>query len=161
MKKIASFTIDHIKLQPGIYVSRKDHIGADTITTFDLRMTSPNEEPVMNTAELHTIEHLGATFLRNHETWKSSVLYFGPMGCRTGFYFLLRDTVSKQEALELVRESFRFIADFGGEIPGSKRWECGNYLEHDLPGAKAVAADMLEVLNDWNAERMQYAVRSK
>ena len=156
MEKITSFTIDHIRLQPGLYVSRKDAVGSETVTTFDLRLTSPNEEPVMNTAEVHTIEHLGATFLRNHPEYKDKTIYFGPMGCRTGFYLLLRDAVSRAEALGLVRDSMRFIADFSGEIPGSRRWECGNYREHDLAAAKAVAEDMLDVLKDWNEEKMQY-----
>ena len=156
MDKITSFTIDHIKLQPGLYVSRKDKVGAETVTTFDLRLTKPNDEPVMNTAEVHTIEHLAATYLRNEPVWKDKVLYFGPMGCRTGFYLLLRSDVSHADALALVKESFRFIADFEGEIPGSRRWECGNYLEHDLPGAKAVAEDMLRVLESWTEEKMYY-----
>ena len=156
MKQIASFTIDHDLLEKGMYVSRID----GDVITYDIRMKKPNQGDYLSGGALHTFEHLFATYASNSR-YSQDVVYVGPMGCRTGFYFLLRDTVSKQEALELVRESFRFIADFGGEIPGSKRWECGNYLEHDLPGAKAVAADMLEVLNDWNAERMQYAVRSK
>ena len=156
MEKIASFTIDHIKLLPGLYVSRKDHIGAETVTTFDIRMTKPNGEPVMNTAEVHTIEHLAATFLRNHPQYGDKTVYFGPMGCRTGFYLLLRDVVSREQALELVRESFRFVRDFEGVIPGSQRWECGNYREHDLPGAKAVAEDMLRVLDGWTAGKMDY-----
>ena len=110
MEKIASFTIDHIKLQPGIYVSRKDTVGAETLTTFDLRMTSPNEEPVMNTAEMHTIEHLAATYLRNHPTWKEKVIYFGPMGCRTGCYFLTRD-LDNATVLSIIKAAFQFIAD--------------------------------------------------
>ena len=119
MEKITSFTINHILLQPGVYVSRKDLAGETTVTTFDIRMTSPNEEPVMNTAEVHTIEHLGATFLRNHETWKSSVLYFGPMGCRTGFYLLLTGDHSSEEILPLMIEMFEFIRDYKGEVPGA------------------------------------------
>ena len=134
MEKIASFTIDHIKLQPGVYVSRKDHIGAEVITTFDLRMTSPNEEPVMNTAEVHTIEHLGATFLRNHPLYKDKTIYFGPMGCRTGFYLLMLDT-TLDEVKPIVKECFEKCLEMT-EIPGSKRQECGNYLDHDLEGAK-------------------------
>ena len=158
MERIASFSVDHTKLEPGVYVSRSD---ADektdcVTTTFDLRMTAPNREPVMDTAAVHAIEHLGATFLRNDAEWKDRVIYFGPMGCRTGFYLLVRDTMSHGDTLALVQESFRFIRDFEGEIPGSKRWECGNYLEHDLPGARTVAADMLAVLKDWNEGRMQY-----
>ena len=146
MEKITSFTIDHIKLQPGLYVSRKDKVGAETVTTFDLRLTKPNDEPVMNTAEVHTIEHLAATYLRNDPDWKDRVLYFGPMGCRTGFYLILRDAVSHQQAIDLVKAAFAFAADFEGEIPGAKRIECGNFQEHDLPGAKREAAAYLRVL---------------
>ena len=156
MDKIASFTVNHLKLLPGVYVSRRDTAGDARITTFDIRMTRPNHEPVMNTAEIHTIEHLGATFLRNHKVYKDRVLYFGPMGCRTGFYFLLRDNVSRLNALHLVQESFAFIRDFEGEIPGSRREECGNYKEHDLKGAKETAVDMLGVLKDWTPEKMEY-----
>lgn len=112
MEKIASFTIDHLRLLPGLYVSRKDKIGGETVTTFDLRITQPNAEPVMNTAEVHTIEHLGATFLRNDEQWKDRVIYFGPMGCRTGFYLLLAGDLTSRDALPLVRSCFRFIRDY-------------------------------------------------
>ena len=156
MEKIASFTIDHIKLKPGIYVSRKDHVGDSVITTFDLRMTSPNDEPVMNTAEVHTIEHLGATFLRNHEEWKDKTVYFGPMGCRTGFYFLVRDSISPEKAINIVYDAFCFIADFDGTIPGSERKECGNYVAHDLVAAKKYAKDMLPILRDWTVEKLVY-----
>ena len=117
--KIASFTVDHIKLQPGIYVSRKDTVGQEVITTFDLRMTSPNEEPVMNTAEMHTIEHLGATFLRNHPVYKDKTIYFGPMGCRTGFYMLLAGDYTSKDVVGLVTELFEFVRDFKGEVPGA------------------------------------------
>lgn len=117
MEKIASFTIDHIKLQPGVYVSRKDHVGSEVITTFDLRMTSPNEEPVMNTAEMHTIEHLAATFLRNHKEFGSKTVYFGPMGCRTGFYLLLAGDYESRDIVELMIEMFTFIRDFHEEVP--------------------------------------------
>ena len=119
MEKIASFTIDHIKLQPGIYVSRKDQIGQEVVTTFDLRMTSPNEEPVMNTAEVHTIEHLGATYLRNKEEIRDKVIYFGPMGCRTGFYLLLAGDYASKDIVALVTEMFEFIRDYRGEVPGA------------------------------------------
>lgn len=135
MKKIASFTIDHIKLQPGIYVSRKDSIGNETVTTFDIRMTSPNEEPVMNTAEVHTIEHLGATFLRNHDVYGSKTIYFGPMGCRTGFYLLLAGNYDSKEIVDLCKEMFAFIADFEGDVPGASAKDCGNYLDMNLPMA--------------------------
>ena len=114
MNKITSFTIDHIRLMPGIYVSRKDTVSGAVITTFDIRMTSPNDEPVMNTAEVHTIEHLGATFLRNHETWKDRVIYFGPMGCRTGFYLLLAGDYDSADIVPLMKEMFSFIAGWEG-----------------------------------------------
>ena len=132
MEKITSFTIDHIRLQPGLYVSRKDAVGSEAVTTFDLRLTSPNEEPVMNTAEVHTIEHLAATFLRNDPAWKDRVLYFGPMGCRTGFYLLLSGDLSSQDVLPLVTDCFRFIRDYRGEVPGASPRDCGNYLDMNL-----------------------------
>lgn len=135
MEKITSFTIDHIKLKPGLYVSRKDQVGAETVTTFDLRLTSPNDEPVMNTAEVHTIEHLAATYLRNAEGWKEKVLYFGPMGCRTGFYLLLAGDYNSEDVVGLVRDCFRFIRDFRGEVPGASAKDCGNYLDMNLPMA--------------------------
>ena len=139
MEKIASFTIDHIKLKPGVYVSRKDHVGAETITTFDLRMTSPNDEPVMNTAEVHTIEHLGATFLRNHPVFGSKTVYFGPMGCRTGFYLLLAGDYESKDIVDLVKEMFVFIRDFKGEVPGASPKDCGNYLDMNLGMANYLA----------------------
>ena len=144
MEKIASFTIDHIKLQPGVYVSRKDTVGTATITTFDLRMTSPNEEPVMNTAEVHTIEHLGATFLRNHPTYKDKTIYFGPMGCRTGFYLLLAGDLSSREIVPLIVEMFEFIRDFKDEVPGASPKDCGNYLDMNLPMANFLAKKYLD-----------------
>lgn len=157
MEKIASFTIDHIKLQPGVYVSRKDHIGAETITTFDLRMTSPNEEPVMNTAELHTIEHLAATYLRNDPQWKDKVIYFGPMGCRTGCYLLLAGDWESGDILPLVTKTFEFIRDFEGEIPGASARDCGNYLDQNLGMAKYLANRYLTgVLYDCRPERLAY-----
>ena len=144
MEKITSFTIDHIKLQPGVYVSRKDPVGGEIITTFDLRMTSPNEEPVMNTAEMHTIEHLAATFLRNHEDFGSKIIYFGPMGCRTGFYLLLAGDYESKDIVELMKELFAFIADFEGDVPGASAKDCGNYLDMNLPMAKYLAKKYLE-----------------
>ena len=135
MEKITSFTIDHIKLEPGLYVSRKDRVGSETVTTFDLRITNPNEEPVMNTAEIHTMEHLGASYLRNNRQWKDRVLYFGPMGCRTGFYLLLAGDLSSRDVLELVLDCFRFIRDFRGEVPGASAKDCGNFLDMNLPMA--------------------------
>ena len=144
MEKIASFTIDHNKLQPGIYVSRKDKVGAETITTFDLRMTSPNEEPVMNTAEMHTIEHLAATYLRNHKTYKDKVIYFGPMGCRTGFYLLLAGDYSSKDIVPLMTELFEFIRDFRDDVPGASPKHCGNYLDMNLGMANFLAKKYLE-----------------
>ena len=155
MDKITSFTINHLKLLPGIYVSRKDTVGGHTVTTFDLRMTRPNYEPVINTAEIHTIEHLGATFLRNHAEYSSRVLYFGPMGCRTGFYLLTRG-LTPAEALSLTVESFRFMAAFEGDVPGASEVECGNYRDMDLPAAKAEAAAMLPLLEALTADELHY-----
>lgn len=157
MNKIASFTIDHIRLVPGIYVSRKDTINDTVITTFDIRMTSPNEEPVMNTAEVHTIEHLGATFLRNHDEYKDRVIYFGPMGCRTGFYLLLAGDYSSAEIVPLMREMFSFIAAFEGEVPGASARDCGNYLDMNLPMARYLAEKYLsEVLTDIQDFQLNY-----
>lgn len=138
MEKIASFTIDHLRLIPGIYVSRKDTdpVKGGVVTTFDLRMTAPNREPVINTAPLHAIEHLGATFLRNDDEWKDRVLYFGPMGCRTGFYLLLFGDLEPADIADLVRRMFEFMASFEGEIPGARPEECGNWHDADLVGAK-------------------------
>ena len=144
MEKIASFTIDHIKLEPGVYVSRKDTVGSEVITTFDLRMTSPNDEPVMNTAEVHTIEHLGATFLRNHPLYKDKVLYFGPMGCRTGFYLLLAGNYTSKDIVGLIIEMFEFIRDFHDEVPGASPKDCGNYLDMNLGMANYLASRYLE-----------------
>ncbi len=157
MKKIASFTIDHIKLQPGIYVSRKDYIGNEVITTFDIRMTSPNEEPVMNTAELHAMEHLAATFLRNDEEFSSKVIYWGPMGCRTGNYLLLAGDYESKDITALMTRTFEFIRDFEGEIPGASAKDCGNYLDMNLPMAKYLAKKYLdEVLYQISEERLVY-----
>lgn len=144
MEKIASFTIDHIKLQPGIYVSRKDTVGAEVITTFDLRMTSPNEEPVMNTAEVHTIEHLGATYLRNHPEYGNKTIYFGPMGCRTGFYLLLAGDMTSRDIVPLITGMFEFIRDFRGEVPGASAMDCGNYLDMNLHMANYLAKKYLD-----------------
>ena len=158
MEKIASFTIDHIKLQPGIYVSRKDHIGSEVITTFDLRMTRPNFEPVMNTAEIHTLEHLGATFLRNHKEYKDKVIYFGPMGCRTGFYLVLAGDYESKDIVSLIQEMFSFMKDFDEEVPGAAARDCGNYLDMNLPMARFVAKKYYEeVLQNISEERLIYA----
>ena len=156
MEKIASFTIDHIKLQPGLYVSRRDRIGAETVTAFDLRITSPNDEPVMNTAEIHAMEHLGATYLRNDELWKDLVIYFGPMGCRTGFYLLLAGELSSEAILPLVRNCFKFIAEYEGDIPGASARDCGNYLDLNLGMAKYWAKRYYELLKTIPAERLVY-----
>ena len=156
MEKITSFTIDHIKLQPGLYVSRKDKVGAETVTTFDLRLTSPNEEPVMNTAEMHTMEHLAATFLRNEPQWKEKVLYFGPMGCRTGFYLLLTGDYTSCQALPLVADCFRFIRDFRGEVPGASAKDCGNYLDMNLPMANYWGAKYTALLENITEDRLVY-----
>ena len=153
MKRIASFSVNHDKLEKGMYVSRID----GDVVTYDIRMKKPNGGDYLSNGALHTFEHLFATYARNSED-SEQVIYVGPMGCRTGFYFLVRDIMSRQKALELVRRSLRFVVDFEGEIPGSQRIECGNYQEHDLLGAKAAAADMLQVLKDWTPENMQYPV---
>lgn len=157
MEKITSFTIDHLRLLPGVYVSRKDMVGDIVVTTFDIRMTRPNFEPVINTAELHAIEHLGATFLRNHKEWGENILYFGPMGCRTGFYLLLNGDYESKDIVSLLKEMFTFIKDFEGEVPGACAKDCGNYLDINLPMAKYVAAKYLdEVLKDITEDRLVY-----
>ena len=157
MQKITSFTIDHLKLVPGVYVSRVDYAGESPITTFDLRMTSPNDEPVMNTAEMHTIEHLAATFLRNHAEFGDKTIYFGPMGCRTGFYLLLSGKYESRDIIPLMQEMFSFIAAFEGEVPGASAKDCGNYLDMNLPMAKYLAKKYLEeVLTDITDERLIY-----
>ena len=156
MEKITSFTIDHIKLQSGLYVSRKDRVGSETVTTFDLRVTRPNEEPVMNTAEIHAIEHLAATYLRNEPDWKDRVLYFGPMGCRTGFYLLLAGDYTSREVLPLVKDCFRFIRDFDGEIPGASAKDCGNYLDMNLPMAKYWGKKYAALLENINESQLVY-----
>ena len=157
MEKIASFTIDHLKLVPGLYVSRVDQVGRETVTTFDIRMTNPNEEPVMNTAEVHTIEHLGATYLRNHPVYKDKTLYFGPMGCRTGFYLLLAGKYESRELVPLMKELFAFIRDYEGEVPGATARDCGNYLDMNLPMARYLAGRYLsQVLEGISQDRLLY-----
>lgn len=157
MEKITSFTVNHLNLEPGVYVSRKDAVGLETVTTFDLRMTAPNKEPVMNTAEVHTLEHLGATFLRNHADFGAHVLYFGPMGCRTGFYLLLRGDYEPADILPLLRELFRFVTNFTGEVPGAAARDCGNYLDMNLPMAKWEARRYLErALNAPRPSQLRY-----
>lgn len=157
MEKIASFTIDHIRLVPGIYVSRRDTVGQEVITTFDLRMTSPNDEPVMNTAEVHTIEHLGATFLRNHQDYGNKIIYFGPMGCRTGFYLLLAGDYHSRDIVPLVTQMFEFIRDYRGEVPGASPRDCGNYLDMNLNMANYLAERYLnQVLYQIDDHRLIY-----
>ncbi len=152
MKKIASFTVDHDKLEKGMYISRID---GDAVT-YDIRMKKPNGGDYLSNGALHTFEHLFATYARN-SAFSDSVIYVGPMGCRTGFYLVMRDSVSYEQAILLVKDAFEFISGFEGDIPGAKRRECGNYLEHDLAGAKEVARDMANVLSDWTVERLKYA----
>lgn len=157
MEKITSFTIDHLKLVPGVYVSRIDYVEGHPVTTFDLRLTSPNDEPVMNTAEMHTIEHLAATFLRNHAEYGSRTIYFGPMGCRTGFYLLLAGEYTSREIVPLMKEMFTFIAEFQGDVPGASAKDCGNYLDMNLPMANYLARKYLrEVLSDISEKQLTY-----
>lgn len=156
MKKITSFEIDHIKLTSGLYVSRKDLFGDEVITTFDIRMTSPNDEPVMNTAEMHCIEHLAATFLRNHREYGQKIGYFGPMGCRTGFYLLLHGDYESKDILPLMIEMFYFIKDYKDEVPGACAKDCGNYLDMNLPMSNYLAAKYLNILNNITDNRLIY-----
>lgn len=157
MEKIASFTVNHLKLVPGVYVSRKDKVGDSVITTFDIRMTRPNFEPVMNTAEVHTIEHLAATYLRNHETYAEKTVYFGPMGCRTGFYLLLNGDYASKDIIDLLIGLFKFMADYEGDVPGAAARDCGNYLDMNLPMAKYLANKYLnEVLLTINETNLNY-----
>ena len=150
MKRIASFEVDHTKLERGMYTSRID----GDVTTYDIRTRKPNAEPVMDNTSIHTIEHLFATFVRNSD-FSNEIIYFGPMGCRTGFYFLVRN-VSPSDAVKLTRDAFKFIADFDGEIPGVSAAECGNYKDHSLPGAKAEADKFLPVIENWDETKLKY-----
>ena len=157
MKTIPSFTIDHLRLKRGIYVSRKDTVGGETITTFDIRMKEPNREPALGQGALHTIEHLAATYLRNHKDWADKIVYWGPMGCLTGNYLLMRGNLKSRDIVELMKETFSFIAEFEGEIPGAAPKDCGNWLLHDLPMAKWEAAKYLnEVLENIKEENLNY-----
>ncbi len=157
MELIASFKVDHMRLLPGIYVSRKDTVGKEVLTTFDIRMTRPNFEPVMNTAECHTIEHLAATYLRNHEKWGGKIVYFGPMGCRTGFYLILAGDYESKDVAGLITGMYEFIRDFSGEVPGAQPGSCGNYMDMNLPMAKYLADKYLkEVLYDITPDRLNY-----
>ncbi len=144
MEKIPSFTINHEKLLPGIYVSRKDSVGGETVTTFDIRMKAPNREPALHPGALHTIEHLAATYLRNDNEWKERIVYWGPMGCLTGNYLLVRGDFESKDMVELMKRTFRFVADFSGDVPGAAPKDCGNYLLHDLPMARFEARKYLE-----------------
>ncbi|MGL4799764.1 MAG: S-ribosylhomocysteine lyase [Cellulosilyticaceae bacterium] len=157
MKKIASFTVNHLDLLPGIYISRVDSLGEHSLTTYDLRMKAPNKEPVLGTAEIHTLEHLGATFLRNHPTFADDIIYFGPMGCRTGFYLILKGNLSSSDVAPLITEMFTFMSDFNTEVPGASARDCGNYLDMNLPMACFEAKRYLsETLTKLTPERLQY-----
>ncbi len=157
MEKIASFMVNHLNLLPGVYVSRLDEFDGKFITTFDIRMTRPNFEPVMNTAEIHTIEHLGATFMRNHPIFAKKTVYFGPMGCRTGFYLLLGGKYSSKEVIDLMKELFDFIRNFEGEVPGASARDCGNYLDMNLNMAKFLADKFYrEVLKNIINKQLEY-----
>ena len=157
MEKIASFTVDHLRLVPGVYVSRVDQVAGNPITTFDLRMTRPNKEPVMNTAEVHTIGHLAATFLRNHAEYADKTIYFGPMGCRTGFYLILAGSYESKDIVPLLKEMYTFMAEFEGEVPGAAAKDCGNYLDMNLPMAKYLSKKYLtEVLENITDEQLNY-----
>ena len=157
MEKIASFTVNHIDLLTGIYVSRRDKVGEEVLTTFDLRFTRPNVEPPMDTPGIHSIEHLGATFLRNHPDWKERVIYFGPMGCRTGFYLILAGMLESEDIIGLLREMADYILSYEGEIPGYSPRDCGNYLDNNLTLAQFYTAKYKrEVLDDPKPERLHY-----
>ncbi|WMJ75752.1 MULTISPECIES: S-ribosylhomocysteine lyase [unclassified Sedimentibacter] len=158
MKKIESFQVNHLKLKRGIYVSRKDAVNDSAVTTFDIRMKEPNNEPVINTAELHAIEHLGATFLRNHAVYDKQTVYFGPMGCRTGFYVIFKGDLKSIDVVDIIKEMFKFIKDYEGEIPGADARSCGNYLDMNLPMAKYEASKFYnEVLLNLRDENLIYS----
>ena len=157
MERIASFQVDHVRLNMGLYVSRIDEINGNYLTSFDIRMKLPNREPVINIAELHTMEHLGATFLRNHPIWKEQIVYFGPMGCRTGFYLILKGKLESKDIVELMKELYKFMAEFKGDIPGATAIECGNYLDQNLPMANYEAKKYLEeTLENLGEENLNY-----
>lgn len=160
MEKIPSFTIDHNRLLRGIYVSRKDKVGGDTVTTFDIRMKEPNREPALHSGALHTIEHLAATYLRNDSEWKDSIVYWGPMGCLTGNYLLMKGDLQPSDIVELMKRTFAFVAAFEGDVPGAAPQDCGNWLLHDLPMARWEARKYLEeVLENIREENMNYPAR--
>ncbi|RXQ95637.1 S-ribosylhomocysteine lyase [Ancylomarina salipaludis] len=159
MKQIDSFNVDHDRLNPGIYVSRKDQIGEETLTSFDIRLKLANREPAMDIQAMHTMEHLGATFLRNSEVWGSRTVYFGPMGCRTGFYVILHGDYKSEDIVDLTKDLFLFMANFKGEIPGSKRIECGYSLSHDLPMANWESQRFYDqVLTNLGYENLNYPI---
>lgn len=157
MKKIESFQVNHLNLKRGIYVSRRDMIGDNLVTTFDIRMKEPNKEPVMNTAEIHTIEHLGATFLRSHSTYDKLTVYFGPMGCRTGFYVIFKGDLKSKDIVDIIKEMFCFIKDYTGDIPGADDKSCGNYMDMNLPMAKYEASKFYnEILLNLTEQNLIY-----
>lgn len=156
MKKIPSFTINHELLLPGIYVSRKDEVGGEVVTTFDIRMKAPNREPALHAGALHTIEHLAATYLRNDEEWKDRIIYWGPMGCLTGNYLIIRGDYESKDIVELMKRTFQFVAGFEGNIPGAAPKDCGNWLLHDLPMARWESEKYLETLRNIKEENLVY-----
>ena len=161
MKKIPSFTIDHNQLLPGIYVSRKDNVGNDVVTTFDIRMKAPNREPALHPGALHTIEHLAATYLRNNEEWQDRIVYWGPMGCLTGNYLLMKGDMKSEEIVKLMIETFEFVANYDGVVPGTEPQDCGNYLLHDLPRARYEAKQYLKVLKNIKPENLNYPEKAE
>lgn len=161
MKKIPSFTIDHNQLLPGIYVSRKDNVGNDVVTTFDIRMKAPNREPALHPGALHTIEHLAATYLRNNEEWQDRIVYWGPMGCLTGNYLLMKGDMKSEEIVKLMIDTFEFVANYDGVVPGTEPQDCGNYLLHDLPMARYEAKQYLKVLKNIKLENLNYPEKAE
>ena len=161
MKKIPSFTIDHNQLLPGIYVSRKDNVGNDVVTTFDIRMKAPNREPALHPGALHTIEHLAATYLRNNEEWQDRIVYWGPMGCLTGNYLLMKGDMKSEEIVKLMIDTFEFVANYDGVVPGTEPQDCGNYLLHDLPMARYEAKQYLKVLKNIKPENLNYPAKAE
>lgn len=161
MKKIPSFTIDHNQLLPGIYVSRNDNVGNDVVTTFDIRMKAPNREPALHPGALHTIEHLAATYLRNNEEWQDRIVYWGPMGCLTGNYLLMKGDMKSEEIVKLMIDTFEFVANYDGVVPGTEPQDCGNYLLHDLPMARYEAKQYLKVLKNIKPENLNYPEKAE
>ena len=161
MKKIPSFTIDHNQLLPGIYVSRKDNVGNDVVTTFEIRMKAPNREPALHPGALHTIEHLAATYLRNNEEWQDRIVYWGPMGCLTGNYLLMKGDMKSEDIVKLMIDTFEFVANYDGVVPGTEPQDCGNYLLHDLPMARYEAKQYLKVLKNIKPENLNYPEKAE